>query len=133
MEKLRIEGGACLNGEIRISGAKNSALPILAATLLAETPMRVGNLPHLHDITTMLELLGRMGVEVAINEDMSVETSCTELNSLVAPYDLVRTMRASILVLGPLLTRFKEAEVSLPGGCAIVLAQWIYICVVWKH
>lgn len=119
MEKLRIEGGACLKGEVRISGAKNSALPILAATLLAETPMRVGNLPHLHDITTMLELLGRMGVEVAINEDMSVETNCTELTSLVAPYDLVRTMRASILVLGPMLARYKEAEVSLPGGCAI--------------
>lgn len=119
MEKLRIEGGRRLEGEVRISGAKNSALPILAATLLAEGPMHVGNLPHLHDITTMLELLGRMGVEVAINEDMSVETVCGELNSLVAPYDLVRTMRASILVLGPLLARYGEAEVSLPGGCAI--------------
>ena len=119
MEKLRIEGGNRLDGEVRISGAKNSALPILAATLLAEGPMRVGNLPHLHDITTMLELLGRMGVNVAINEDMSVETVCGELNSLVAPYDLVRTMRASILVLGPLLARYGEAEVSLPGGCAI--------------
>ena len=119
MEKLRIEGGNRLDGEVRISGAKNSALPILAATLLAEGPMQVGNLPHLHDITTMLELLGRMGVSVAINEDMSVETVCGELNSLVAPYDLVRTMRASILVLGPLLARYGEAEVSLPGGCAI--------------
>ena len=119
MEKLRIEGGRRLEGEVRISGAKNSALPILAATLLAEGPMRVGNLPHLHDITTMLELLGRMGVAVAINEDMSVETNCGQLECLVAPYDLVRTMRASILVLGPLLARFGEAEVSLPGGCAI--------------
>jgi len=119
MEKLRITGGNRLAGEVRISGAKNSALPILAATLLAEGPMMVGNLPHLHDITTMLELLGRMGVSVAINEDMSVETICGELNSLVAPYDLVRTMRASILVLGPMLARYGEAEVSLPGGCAI--------------
>lgn len=119
MEKLRITGGNRLKGEVRISGAKNSALPILAATLLAEGPMMVGNLPHLHDITTMLELLGRMGVSVAINEDMSVETICGELNSLVAPYDLVRTMRASILVLGPMLARYGEAEVSLPGGCAI--------------
>jgi UDP-N-acetylglucosamine 1-carboxyvinyltransferase len=119
MEKLRITGGNRLEGEVRISGAKNSALPILAATLLAEGPMMVGNLPHLHDITTMLELLGRMGVSVAINEDMSVETICGELNSLVAPYDLVRTMRASILVLGPMLARYGEAEVSLPGGCAI--------------
>lgn len=119
MDKLKIEGGRRLDGEIRISGAKNSALPILAATLLAEGVMRVGNLPHLHDITTMLELLGCMGVEVAINEDMSVETDCAHIKSCVAPYDLVRTMRASILVLGPLLARYGEAEVSLPGGCAI--------------
>jgi UDP-N-acetylglucosamine 1-carboxyvinyltransferase len=119
MDKLRIEGGRRLDGEVRISGAKNSALPILAATLLAEGVMRVGNLPHLHDITTMLELLGCMGVEVAINEDMSVETDCANVKSHVAPYDLVRTMRASILVLGPLLARYGAAEVSLPGGCAI--------------
>lgn len=119
MDKLRIVGGARLDGDVRISGAKNSALPILAATLLAEGVMRVGNLPHLHDITTMLELLGCMGVEVAINEDMSVETDCSGVKSCIAPYDLVRTMRASILVLGPLLARYGEAEVSLPGGCAI--------------
>ncbi|MDP2610136.1 MULTISPECIES: UDP-N-acetylglucosamine 1-carboxyvinyltransferase [unclassified Oceanobacter] len=119
MEKLQIVGGNRLSGDVRISGAKNSALPILAATLLAEGVMRVGNLPHLHDITTMLELLGCMGVEVAINEDMSVETNCRNIKSCVAPYDLVRTMRASILVLGPLLARYGEAEVSLPGGCAI--------------
>lgn len=119
MDKLRIEGGRRLDGEVRISGAKNSALPILAATLLAEGVMRVGNLPHLHDITTMLELLGCMGVDVAINEDMSVETDCANVKSHVAPYDLVRTMRASILVLGPLLARYGAAEVSLPGGCAI--------------
>lgn len=119
MDKLRIEGGHRLDGEVLISGAKNSALPILAATLLAEGPMRVGNLPHLHDITTMLELLGCMGVRVAVNEDMSIETDCGKLHSQVAPYDLVRTMRASILVLGPLLARYGQAEVSLPGGCAI--------------
>lgn len=119
MEKLRIEGGKRLDGEVRISGAKNSALPILASTLLAHGVMRVGNLPHLHDITTMLELLGCMGVAVAINEDMSVETDCAGVNSHIAPYDLVRTMRASILVLGPLLGRYGKAEVSLPGGCAI--------------
>ncbi|MDF1763042.1 MAG: UDP-N-acetylglucosamine 1-carboxyvinyltransferase [Oleibacter sp.] len=119
MEKLRITGGNRLNGDVRISGAKNSALPILAATLLCEGPMHVGNLPHLHDITTMLELLGRMNVDVAINEDMSIETLCGDDTSRVAPYDLVRTMRASILVLGPLLARYGEAEVALPGGCAI--------------
>ncbi len=119
MEKLQIVGGNRLAGDVRISGAKNSALPILAATLLAKGVMRVGNLPHLHDITTMLELLGCMGVEVAITEDMAVETDCRNVNSCVAPYDLVRTMRASILVLGPLLARYGEAEVSLPGGCAI--------------
>jgi len=119
MDKLLIQGGATINGEVRVSGAKNSALPIIAATLLAEGVMRVGNLPHLHDITTMLELLGRMGVSVVINEDMSVETDCSTLNSQTAPYDLVRTMRASILVLGPLLARYGNAVVSLPGGCAI--------------
>ena len=119
MEKLRIEGGCRLDGEVRISGAKNSALPILASTLLAHGVMRVGNLPHLHDVTTMLELIGCMGVQVGINEDMSVETDCSKVTSHIAPYDLVRTMRASILVLGPLLARYGKAEVSLPGGCAI--------------
>ncbi|UTW48626.1 UDP-N-acetylglucosamine 1-carboxyvinyltransferase [Bacterioplanoides sp. SCSIO 12839] len=119
MDSLQIKGGNRLDGEVRISGAKNSALPIIAATLLADGVMHVGNLPHLHDITTMLELLGCMGVQVAINEDMSVETDISEMNSCVAPYDLVRTMRASILVLGPLLAKHGEAEVSLPGGCAI--------------
>jgi UDP-N-acetylglucosamine 1-carboxyvinyltransferase len=119
MDKLLIDGGSQVNGEIRISGAKNSALPIIASTLLAHGVMKIGNLPHLHDVTTMLELLGRMGVEVVVNEDMSVETDCKNLNSQVAPYDLVRTMRASILVLGPLLARYGKAVVSLPGGCAI--------------
>lgn len=119
MDKLRIQGGNRLEGEVRISGAKNSALPVLAATLLADGVMRVGNLPHLHDITTMLELLGCMGVQVVINEDMSIETDCSQMLGCKAPYDLVRTMRASILVLGPLLAKHGEAEVSLPGGCAI--------------
>jgi len=119
MDKLQISGGKPLNGEIRISGAKNSALPILAATLLADEPVTVGNLPHLHDITTMIELLGRMGVELMIDEKMSVEANATTIKHLTAPYELVKTMRASILVLGPMLAHFGQAEVSLPGGCAI--------------
>ena len=119
MDKLIIEGGACLNGDVRISGAKNSALPILAATLLADEPVTICNLPHLHDITTMLELLRRMGVDLVIDEKLSVELNATTITDLCAPYELVKTMRASILVLGPLLAHFGEAEVSLPGGCAI--------------
>lgn len=119
MDKLQISGGKPLNGEVRISGAKNSALPILAATLLADEPVTVGNLPHLHDITTMIELLGRMGVELMVDEKMSVEANATTIKHLTAPYELVKTMRASILVLGPMLAHFGEAEVSLPGGCAI--------------
>jgi len=119
MDKLLIEGGACLNGEVRISGAKNAALPILAATLLADKPVTICNLPHLHDITTMLELLRRMGVEITVDEKLSVEIDATTIKSCHAPYDLVKTMRASILVLGPLLAHFGEAQVSLPGGCAI--------------
>ncbi|MFW1677949.1 UDP-N-acetylglucosamine 1-carboxyvinyltransferase [Pontibacter sp. JAM-7] len=119
MDKLIITGGEQLSGEVRISGAKNSALPILAATLLADKPVTVCNLPHLHDITTMLELLRRMGVELVIDEKLSVEVDATTIKSLCAPYELVKTMRASILVLGPMLAHFGEAEVSLPGGCAI--------------
>lgn len=119
MDKLIITGGVRLDGEIRISGAKNSALPILAATLLAETPVTVCNLPHLHDITTMCELFGCMGVELLVDEKMNVEVHASTIKQLVAPYELVKTMRASILVLGPLLARFGYAEVSLPGGCAI--------------
>lgn len=119
MDKLVIGGGAALDGEIRISGAKNAALPILAATLLADEPVTIGNLPHLHDITTMIELMGRMGVELLIDEKMSVEVNATTIKELTAPYELVKTMRASILVLGPLLAHFGRAEVSLPGGCAI--------------
>lgn len=119
MDKLIIKGGGPLDGEVWISGAKNSALPILAATLLADEPVTVCNLPHLHDITTMIELLGRMGVEVMIDEKLNVEVDAKTIKSLVAPYELVKTMRASILVLGPILAHFGQAEVSLPGGCAI--------------
>lgn len=119
MDKLRIQGGACLNGEIRISGAKNSGLPILAATLLAHGQMHICNLPHLNDITTMLALLRCMGVEITIDEKMCVEISADTITEYTAPYELVKTMRASILVLGPMLARFGEANVSFPGGCAI--------------
>jgi len=119
MDKLLINGGVTLNGEIRISGAKNAALPIIASTLLADEPVTIGNIPHLHDITTTMELLGRMGVSITMNEMMSVEVDASTISQLVAPYELVKTMRASILVLGPLLARFGSAEVSLPGGCAI--------------
>ncbi len=119
MDKLLINGGRKLEGEIRISGAKNATLPIVAATLLAETPMTVGNVPHLHDVTTMIELLGRMGVGVTIDDKMRIEVDTSGIKHFSAPYELVKTMRASILVLGPLVARFGEAEVSLPGGCAI--------------
>ena len=119
MDKLIITGGNRLDGEIRISGAKNSALPILAATLLADEPVVISNLPHLHDITTMIELFGRMGVLPVIDERLGVEVDPTRITSLVAPYELVKTMRASILVLGPMVAHFGRAEVALPGGCAI--------------
>jgi UDP-N-acetylglucosamine 1-carboxyvinyltransferase len=119
MDKLIITGGTPLNGEIRISGAKNAALPILAATLLADEPVVVRNIPHLHDITTTMELLGRMGVRLVVDEKMAIEADATTIKEVYAPYELVKTMRASILVLGPLLSRYGEAVVSLPGGCAI--------------
>jgi UDP-N-acetylglucosamine 1-carboxyvinyltransferase len=119
VDKLQIQGGVPLEGEVRISGAKNAALPILAATLLAEGTVSVGNVPHLQDVTTMIELLGRMGVSVTIDDKMRVEVDSGTIREHVAPYELVRTMRASILVLGPLLARFGKADVSLPGGCAI--------------
>ncbi len=119
MDKLIITGGTTLQGEIRISGAKNAALPILAATLLASEPVTIGNVPHLQDVTTTMELLGRMGVTLVIDEKMNVEVDVSTIESFVAPYELVKKMRASILVLGPMLARFGEAEVSLPGGCAI--------------
>ncbi|MFM7067304.1 MAG: UDP-N-acetylglucosamine 1-carboxyvinyltransferase [Gammaproteobacteria bacterium] len=119
MDKLIITGGVPLDGEVRISGAKNAALPILAATLLPSGPVTVGNVPHLQDVTTTNELLGRMGVSVTIDEKLTVGVDPTTLRDCVAPYELVKTMRASILVLGPLLARFGRADVSLPGGCAI--------------
>ena len=119
MDKLQVGGGVPLEGEVRVSGAKNAALPILAATLLASEPVAIGNVPHLQDVTTMIELLGRMGATVTVDERMNIEVDASTLRQPVAPYDLVKTMRASILVLGPLLARFGEADVSLPGGCAI--------------
>ncbi len=119
MDKLKITGGTVLNGEIRISGAKNSALPILACTLLGDTPSVISNLPHLHDITTMIELFGCMGIQPTIDEKLTLEIDASSIKTLVAPYELVKTMRASILVLGPMLARFGKAEVALPGGCAI--------------
>lgn len=119
MDKLIIKGGVSLRGEIRIAGAKNSALPILAATLLTQETIQICNLPHLFDITTMLELLGCMGVQPIIDEKLNVEVDSSTIKHFSAPYELVKTMRASILVLGPLLTRYGQAEVALPGGCAI--------------
>jgi len=119
MAKILISGGEPLNGEVLISGAKNAVLPILAATLLADGPMEISNVPHLHDVTTTMELLGRMGVQLTVDEKMRITVDPTTITSHVAPYDLVKTMRASILVLGPLIARFGAAEVSLPGGCAI--------------
>ena len=119
MDKLIITGGEILEGEIRISGAKNAVLPIMAATLLADSPVTIRNIPHLHDVTTTMELLGRMGVHLTVDEKMDIVVDASTINSLYAPYELVRTMRSSILVLGPMLSRFGRADVSLPGGCAI--------------
>nr|WP_153719931.1 UDP-N-acetylglucosamine 1-carboxyvinyltransferase [Spiribacter salilacus] len=116
---MLIRGGRRIDGDIRISGAKNAALPIMAATLLADGPSVIGNIPDLHDITTTMELLGRMGVGLTVDERMQVEIDPSTINNCHAPYELVKTMRASILVLGPLLARYGEADVSLPGGCAI--------------
>ena len=119
MDKLVIQGGVPLSGEIRVSGAKNAALPILCASILTPETLRVQNVPHLRDVTTMLTLLGKMGVEFSLDEKLGVELTAARVDNRVAPYELVKTMRASILVLGPLLARFGEAKVSLPGGCAI--------------
>ena len=121
MDKLLIEGGAPLAGEVNVSGAKNAALPILTAALLTEEPLTVANVPHLHDVTTMLSLLAQMGVAVSMDEKLGVELTAKDINAPVAPYELVKTMRASVLVLGPLTARCGEARVSLPGGCAIGL------------
>jgi UDP-N-acetylglucosamine 1-carboxyvinyltransferase len=119
MDKLQIQGGTPLEGEVRISGSKNATLPILAGALLAETPVSIANVPHLKDVTTTIELLGRMGVSVTIGDRMRIEVDASTLKECFAPYELVKTMRASILVLGPLVARFGRADVSLPGGCAI--------------
>ncbi len=119
MDKLQITGGVPLKGEIRISGAKNATLPMLAAALLADGPVTIGNVPHLHDVTTMIELLARMGVTVTVDEKMRIEVDPSTIKECFAPYELVKTMRASILVLGPLVARYGRADVSLPGGCAI--------------
>jgi UDP-N-acetylglucosamine 1-carboxyvinyltransferase len=121
VDRLLIEGGVPLAGEIGVSGAKNAALPILAAALLTEDPLTVTNVPHLKDVTTMLNLLAQMGVAVALDERLGVELTAARISSPVAPYDLVKTMRASVLALGPLAARCGEARVSLPGGCAIGL------------
>ncbi len=119
MEKLRITGGHPLHGEVSASGAKNAVLPILAATLLNDSPVTINNVPHLRDVTTMMSLLGQLGVQLTVAEQLSIEADASQLASFTAPYELVKTMRASILVLGPLLARCGEAVVSLPGGCAI--------------
>ena len=119
MAKIIITGGETLNGEVQISGAKNAVLPILCATLLADEPIEIGNVPHLHDVTTTVSLLGALGAQLSIDEKLAISVDPTHVNQTVAPYALVKTMRASILVLGPLLAKFGHAEVSLPGGCAI--------------
>ncbi len=117
--KIVINGGEPLNGDVWVSGAKNAVLPILAACLLADEPVTIGNVPHLHDVTTTMELLGQMGVQLVLDERMKIHVDPRPAKRYFAPYDLVKTMRASILVLGPLVARFGEADVSLPGGCAI--------------
>ena len=119
MDKLQIQGGQKLTGTLRVSGAKNAALPILAATLLTGEPVRISKAPHLQDVTTMVELLVCLGADVVVDERMNVQVTAADLHNLKAPYDLVKTMRASFLVLGPLVARHGYAEVSLPGGCAI--------------
>lgn len=119
MDKLTIHGDVPLKGDVRISGAKNAALPILAGCLLTAEPVQLSNIPHLHDVTTMISLLGQMGVRLTLDERFNITVDSKQIHSVNAPYELVKTMRASVLVLGPLLGRFGRAEVSLPGGCAI--------------
>ncbi|MCH6585141.1 MAG: UDP-N-acetylglucosamine 1-carboxyvinyltransferase, partial [Proteobacteria bacterium] len=121
MQKLIIQGGTPLSGEVHISGAKNAALPILCASLLTRETLRIENVPHLKDIITMMSLLGQMGINISIDKKLGVSLTAAHLSSLVAPYEMVKTMRAAILVLGPMLARTGEAKVSLPGGCAIGL------------
>lgn len=119
MDKLLIESSPPLSGEVQISGAKNAVLPILAGTLLGSSTSSLSNVPHLNDVTTTMSLLARMGCQITMGDNMRVDVDPTGINNYTAAYELVRTMRASILVLGPLVARFGEAEVSLPGGCAI--------------
>lgn len=119
MDKIIINGPCTISGSVKISGAKNAALPLIFASLLTDEPLRLTNIPHLQDVTTTMSLLGRLGVSLELNEQLSINVQAAELTSCRAPYELVKTMRASILVLGPLLSRLGEAEVSLPGGCAI--------------
>ena len=119
MDKLIIEGGHSLSGYLKASGAKNSALPILASSLLLEGKLTLSNIPHLKDVTTMIEVLGSMGAHITLDEDMNLEIDTSNLMNQLARYELVKTMRASVLVLGPLLAKFGKAEVALPGGCAI--------------
>ncbi|MGH8216029.1 MAG: UDP-N-acetylglucosamine 1-carboxyvinyltransferase [Rhodanobacteraceae bacterium] len=119
MASIVISGGKPLNGDVWISGAKNAVLPILAACLLADEPVTVGNVPHLHDVTTTMELLGQMGAELVVDEHMRIRVDPRPTHRFFAPYELVKTMRASIVVLGPLIAKYGQAEVSLPGGCAI--------------
>ncbi|MGE4111824.1 MAG: UDP-N-acetylglucosamine 1-carboxyvinyltransferase, partial [Burkholderiales bacterium] len=121
MDRLVIDGGVPLAGTVAISGAKNAALPILTAALLTEDALTIENVPHLRDVSTMLNLLMQMGVATSLDEKGGVELRATNITEPVAPYELVKTMRASVLVLGPLLARLGEARVSLPGGCAIGL------------
>ena len=119
MASIQITGGVPLEGEVWISGAKNAVLPILVASLLGDETSRISNVPHLQDVTTTMELLGRMGAELSVNDRMQIEINPRSMEHFEAPYDLVKTMRASILVLGPLVARYGRARVSLPGGCAI--------------
>ena len=119
MDRLVIKGGIPLRGVVKISGAKNAVLPILASTLLTDQVVKLSNIPHLNDVTTMMDLLGQMGVRFTIHEGMAIEIDSSATHDYCAPYELVKTMRASILVLGPLLARYGQARVSLPGGCAI--------------
>jgi UDP-N-acetylglucosamine 1-carboxyvinyltransferase len=121
MDKLQIDGGVPLDGEVEVSGAKNAALPVLTAALLTDEPLTVANVPHLRDVTTMLNLLAQMGVTVSMDEKLGVELAAKRITDPTAPYEMVKTMRASVLVLGPLTARYGEARVSLPGGCAIGL------------
>jgi len=121
MDKLAIEGGVPLSGEVAISGAKNAALPILCAGLLTAKPLTISNVPHLRDVTTMLSLLGQMGMSISVDEKLAIELRAADIHHPEASYEMVKTMRASVLVLGPLVARFGEARVSLPGGCAIGL------------